>query len=119
MYEGDGHTALTDGGGDSLDRPEPHVAARKDAWDARPQEVRVAVERPAPGSAHVGACEHVTAGSRKPCGLQGVNVRPRRELVDEITRHALLEPVAAAEDRHAPCVGGEKERRLPCVVACT
>jgi hypothetical protein len=46
MYEGDGHTALTDGGGDSLDRPESHVAARKDARDARLQEVRVAVERP-------------------------------------------------------------------------
>ena len=50
---------------------------------------------------------------------QGVNVRPRRELVDEITRSALLVPVAAAQDRHGACVGGEEERRLPCRVART
>ena len=36
----------------------------------------------------------------------------RRELVDEVARHALLERVAAAEDRHAPRVVREEQRRL-------
>ena len=106
---------------------------------ARLQQVRVAVERPVPGRAHVGAGEHVAARverdlGRQPAGLRvgadedeqpaGVeprrlavarsrtsiassdaspctaatsvpnsvrDVRPRRELVDEVARHALLE----------------------------
>ena len=55
MYEGDGHAALADGGGHALHRAEAHVAAGEDARDARLQEVRVALERPAAGCAHVGA----------------------------------------------------------------
>ena len=38
------------------------------------------------------------------------------ELVDEVARHALLELVAAAKDRHAPCVVREEERGLACRV---
>ena len=48
---------------------------------------------------------------------QRLDVRPGRELVDEVARHALLERVAAAEDRHAARVGGEEQRRLPRRVA--
>src|SRR5204863_115125 len=44
---------LADGGGDALHRGEPHVAAREDARNAGLQEVRVAVECPAPRCAHV------------------------------------------------------------------
>src|SRR5581483_12449689 len=40
------------------------------------------------------------------------NVRPRRELVDEVSRHALLEAVAAAEQRHAARVVREEDRGL-------
>ena len=36
----------------------------------------------------------------------------RGELVDEIARHPLLEPLAAAEDGHAPGVVREEDRRL-------
>ena len=42
---------------------------------------------------------------------------PRRELVDEIPGHALVERLAAAEDRHAARMGGEEHRRLPGRVA--
>ena len=45
------------------------------------------------------------------------DVRPRRELVDEVARHALLERLAAADDRHAARVGREEHRRLPGGVA--
>ena len=48
---------------------------------------------------HLGAEEHA-------------DVRPGRELVDQVARHALLERVAAVEDRHAARVGGEEHRRL-------
>ncbi len=40
------------------------------------------------------------------------------ELLDEIARHALLEVLAAAEDRDAARVGGEVHRRLSRRVAC-
>src|SRR5439155_16443715 len=50
---------------------------------------------------------------------QHANVRPFRELVDEIARHALLEPFAAAEDGHAPCMGREEHGRLSRGVART
>ena len=45
--EGDGHAALADRGGDALDRAEADVAAREDARNARLQQIRVAIERPA------------------------------------------------------------------------
>ena len=48
---------------------------------------------------------------------QHADVRPRRELVDQVARHALLQPVAAAEDRHAARVGREVHGRLPRRVA--
>ena len=75
MYEGDGHAALADGGGDALHRPKPDVAARKDAGDARLQQVGIAVERPAPRAARVGAREYVAALverdlRREPCRLR-------------------------------------------------
>ena len=41
-----------------------------------------------------------------------VDVRASGELLDEIARHALLERLAAAEDRHAPGVGREEHRCL-------
>ena len=140
MHEGDRHAALADGGGDALDRAEPHVAAGEDAGHARLEQVRVAVERPAPAGAHVRAGEHVAVvverdlgreprrlrvradedvqparleprrlARRASCGRRSprarhrrataatsapnmrADVRPRRELVDEIARHALLE----------------------------
>ena len=37
---------------------------------------------------------------------------PGGELLDEVARHALLERLAAVEDRHAPGVGREEHRRL-------
>ena len=43
---------------------------------------------------------------------QHLDVRPRRDLVDEVARHALLEPLAAADDRDAPGVVREEHRRL-------
>src|SRR4029453_1007775 len=51
--------ALTDRGGDSFHGAESHVAAGEDARNAGLEEVRVAVELPASGAAHVGAGEHV------------------------------------------------------------
>ena len=51
MHEGDRHAALADGGGDALDGAEPDVAAREDARDAGLEQVRVAVELPAPRGA--------------------------------------------------------------------
>ena len=41
-----------------------------------------------------------------------VDVRPGRDLLDEVAGHALLERVAAVEDRHALRVCGEEHRRL-------
>ena len=118
-------------------RTSPHA---KMPGHARLEQVRVAVERPAAGGAHVGAGEHVAAAverdlRRQPAGLgvgadedeeaagleprrlaasrsrgrrspratrrrarrrprlasSDVDVRPRRELVDQVARHALLE----------------------------
>ena len=40
------------------------------------------------------------------------DVRARPELVDQVAGHALLEPVAAAEDRHRARVPREEQRRL-------
>ena len=48
---------------------------------------------------------------------QHADVRANGQLVDQIARHALLEPVAAADDRHALRVTGEEQRRLTCRVA--
>ena len=48
---------------------------------------------------------------------QHADVRPGRELVDEVAGHALLEPLAAVEDGHAPRMGGEEQGRLPGRVA--
>ena len=45
------------------------------------------------------------------------DVRAGGKLVDEVARHALVESVATAEDRHAARVRGEEQRRLPCRVA--
>src|SRR5205807_10588952 len=47
MYEGNGHAALSDRGRDALHWAEAHVAARKDARNARLEKVGIAVERPA------------------------------------------------------------------------
>ena len=44
VHEGDGHAALADGGRDTLDRAEPHVATGEDAGNARLEQVGVAVE---------------------------------------------------------------------------
>ena len=46
-----------------------------------------------------------------------VDVRASRELVDQVPRHALLEALAAVEDRDAARVGREEHRRLPGRVA--
>jgi hypothetical protein len=51
VYEGDCHAALAHGGRDALDRAEPYVATGEDSRNARLQQVRVAVESPAPPSA--------------------------------------------------------------------
>ena len=48
MDEGDRHAALADGGRDALHRAVPDVAAGEDAGDARLEQVRVALELPAP-----------------------------------------------------------------------
>ena len=48
---------------------------------------------------------------------QHLHVRARGDLVDEVARHALLEPLAAADDRDAPGVVREEHRRLPGGVA--
>ena len=163
--ERDRHAALSDGGGDALHRAEADVAAGEDAWDARLEQERIALELPPVGDAEIRAREHIAAGIerdllRKPAGLgvgadedvepaglvaarlarlrvadvdrlerqlavgghdlgpeRRANIRPRRHLVDEIARHALLERLAAADDRHALRVVGEVERRLPGRVA--
>ena len=73
MYEGNGHAALSDRGRDALHWAEAHVAARKDARNARLEKVGIAVERPAPGCAHVGTSEHVTAAVERDLGR-----KPRR-----------------------------------------
>ena len=46
-----------------------------------------------------------------------VDAETRRQLVDQVARHALLERVASAEDRHAPRVIREEEGGLPGRVA--
>src|SRR4029078_942681 len=48
---------------------------------------------------------------------QYADVRARPELVDEVHRHALLEPIAAAENRDPARVRGEEHRHLPGGVA--
>src|SRR3954453_534946 len=57
MYEGDGHAALADRGGDALDRGGADVAAGEDARDARLEQMRVPLERPATRRAQVRAGE--------------------------------------------------------------
>src|SRR3954470_1945991 len=59
VHEGDRHAALADGRGDALHRTEPHVAGRKDARDARFEEVWVALELPVCRRSPVGARKHV------------------------------------------------------------
>ena len=46
-----------------------------------------------------------------------MNVRLLRDPLDEVTRHALVEALAAADDRDAPCVSREVQRRLSWRVA--
>src|SRR5262249_60299182 len=71
------HAALAGGRRDALHRAESDVAAGEDPGDAGLEEVRVAVELPPPGCAHVGACEHVAL--RVECDLRweprGLGVR--------------------------------------------
>ena len=56
----------------------------------------------------------IASSESSPCAAttsvlaQHSDVRPRRELVDQVARHALLEPLAAAEDGHAARVGREE-----------
>ena len=51
-------------------------------------------------------------GRRPRVRSSDVDVRPGGELVDEVARHALLERLAPAEDRHAAGVAGEEQRGL-------
>ena len=70
MYEGDRHAALADGGGNTLYGGEPDVAAGEDARGAGLEQVRIAVELPAPGGGHVGAREHVAVAIERHLGRQ-------------------------------------------------
>src|SRR4051812_21555313 len=87
--ERDCHASLADGGGDALDRAGPDVPGGEDAFNAGLEQIRVAIEVPAPGGADVGAGQHVAVAierdlRRKPAGL---GVRP-----DEEEEPAGLEP---------------------------
>ena len=65
----------------------------------------------------------IASSDASPCAaticvrVEHADVRPRRELVDEVARHALLEPVAAAEDRHA-CARGSRRTSPPAPPSC-
>ena len=76
VHEGDGHAALADRCGDTLDRAEAHVAAREDARHARLEQVRVALELPAPRRRGVGAGEDEAAlRIERDLGRQPVRLR--------------------------------------------
>src|SRR5215218_1959472 len=88
-HERDRHAAFADGRGDALHWAGPNIAAREDAWNARFEEVRVAVEVPSPRGRDVGTGEYVAVAIK--CDLLR---QPRRLRVrsDEEEQATGLEP---------------------------
>jgi hypothetical protein len=74
--------------------------------------------RAGPGTNSIAASRSVASLHRRDLGL-GLDghVRFRRQLVDQVLRHARRERLAAHEHRHRLGVAGEHHRRLPGRVA--
>ena len=92
--EGDRHAAFADRGGNALDRARPHVAAREDAGDARFEQVRIAIVRPAPGFHRIVSGQDIAARIARDLGWQPIGLRVGS---DEDEKAAAVMPA------HRPC----------------
>ena len=116
--EGDRHASFADRRGDTFHLAEANVAAGENARHARLEQVRVAVELPAPGRAHVGAGQDVAMPVQRDLGRQPrclcVGADEDEEAARSEPRRRSARPVetSIASSDTSPCTAAISARKI-------